>query len=71
MPFTPYLDPWVNSLFQDAQPLASCIYEGISTAEVPEIKAMRQARLELEDAYDPAVQGKALRTIGWRDFTPE
>ena len=71
MPFTPYLDPWVNSLFQDAQPLASGIYEGISTAEVPEIKAMRQARLELEDAYDPAVQGKALRTIGWRDFTPE
>ena len=30
MPFTPYLDPWVNSLFQDAQPLATGIFEGIS-----------------------------------------
>ena len=71
MPYTPYLDPWVNSLFQDAQPLASGIYEGISTAQVPEIKAMRQARLELEDAYDPDVDGKELRTLAWHHFTPE
>ena len=71
MPFTPYLDPWVNSLFQDAQPLASGIYEGISTAQVPEIKAMRQARLELEDAFDPEVDGKELRTLAWHHFTPE
>lgn len=71
MPFTPYLDPWVNSLFQDAQPLASGIFEGISTQQVPEVKAIRQARLELEDAYDPAVDGKHLRTLAWRDFTPE
>ncbi|MCB2413485.1 2-oxoacid:acceptor oxidoreductase family protein, partial [Demequina sp. TTPB684] len=58
MPFTPYLDPWVNSLFQDAQPLASGIYEGISAQHVAEVKAVRQARLELEDAYDPEVHGK-------------
>jgi pyruvate-ferredoxin/flavodoxin oxidoreductase len=69
MPFTPYLDPWVNSLFQDAQPLASGIYEGISTQQVAEVRAVRQARLELEDAYDPAVDGKELSTLSWHEFT--
>ncbi|NYI42024.1 2-oxoacid:acceptor oxidoreductase family protein [Demequina lutea] len=71
MPFTPYLDPWVNSLFQDAQPLASGIYEGISTAQVGEVRAVRQARLELEDAYDPEVDGKALSTLSWHHFTED
>ena len=27
-PFNPYNDPWVNSLFQDAPPLAKGIFEG-------------------------------------------
>src|SRR5660398_195169 len=44
MPFTSYLDPWVNSLFQDAQPLASGIYEGISTS--------RSARSRLSVRHD-------------------
>ncbi|HEY0119676.1 MAG TPA: 2-oxoacid:acceptor oxidoreductase family protein [Cellulomonas sp.] len=39
MPFTPYLDPWVNSLFQDAQPLAVGIYEGLASQLVPEVRA--------------------------------
>jgi len=69
MPFTPYLDPWVNSLFQDAQPLASGIYEGIATAQVGEVKAVRQARLELDDAFDPDVDGKAFNTLAWHHFT--
>ncbi|WP_291378781.1 2-oxoacid:acceptor oxidoreductase family protein [Demequina sp.] len=71
MPFTPYLDPWVNSLFQDAQPLASGIYEGISTQQVGEVKAVRQARLELEDAYDPDVHDKELQMLSWRGFTEQ
>src|SRR5690242_2993777 len=29
VPFSPYLDPWVNGLLQDAQPLAMGIYEGL------------------------------------------
>jgi len=69
MPFTPYLDPWVNSLFQDAQPLASGIYEGISTQQVAEVRAVRQARLELEDAYNPDVDDKDLSTLSWHGFT--
>ncbi len=71
MPFTPYLDPWVNSLFQDAQPLASGIYEGIATQHVLEVRAVRQARLELEDAYDPDVHGKDLATLSWRCLTED
>ncbi len=71
MPFTPYLDPWVNSLFQDAQPLAAGIYEGLSAKLVDEVRAVRQAKLELADAFDPAVDGKKLSTLAWRDFSSE
>ncbi len=69
MPFTPYLDPWVNSLFQDAQPLAGGIYEGISAQMVREIKALRTAKLELDDAYNPAIHDAELRLLSWRGFT--
>ena len=71
MPFTPYLDPWVNSLFQDAQPLATGIFEGVSAHAVPEVRALRQARLELDDAYDPAKHDKQLQMLHWRGFTPD
>ena len=71
MPFTPYLDPWVNSLFQDAQPLATGIFEGIASQLVPEVRALRQAQLELDDAYDPAVHDSELRLVSWRTFTPD
>src|SRR5665648_885170 len=71
MPFTPYLDPWVNSLFQDAQPLATGIFEGVSAHAVPEVRALRQARLELDDAYDPAKHDKQMQILHWRGFTPD
>jgi len=71
MPFTSYLDPWVNSLFQDAQPLATGIFEGVSAHAVPEVRALRQARLELDDAYDPAKHDKQLQMLHWRGFTPD
>ncbi len=41
VPFTPYLDPWVNGLFQDAQPLAVGIYEGLVSGLVAEVRALR------------------------------
>ena len=71
MPFTPYQDPWVNSLFQDAQPLASGIFEGLSSHAVPVVRALRTAQLELADAYDPAVHDAALRTLSWHEFTDD
>lgn len=71
MPFTPYLDPWVNSLFQDAQPLAAGIFEGLVSQTVPLVRALRTAALELADAYDASRHDAELRTLGWRDFTDD
>ena len=70
MPFNAYKDPWVNSLFQDAQPLAKGIFEGVSAQLVGDIRAIRQARLELEDAYDPA-QDAPLKMLQWQSFSPD
>ncbi len=70
-PFNCYSDPWVNSLFQDAQPLAKGIFEGISAQLVDDVRALRVARLELSDAYDPAKHEQALRYLSWEGFTQE
>ena len=71
VPFTPYLDPWVNGLFQDAQPLAVGIYEGLVSGLVAEVQALRTATLELAGKYDPAVHDAQLATLSWRDFSQE
>lgn len=68
-PFNCYNDPWVNSLFQDAQPLAKGIFEGLTAAAVDDMRALRMARLELDDAYDPEVHAKELRKLSWNQFT--
>ncbi|HYN28338.1 MAG TPA: 2-oxoacid:acceptor oxidoreductase family protein [Dermatophilaceae bacterium] len=71
MPYNSYIDPWVNSLFQDAQPLAKGIFEGISAQAVTDVRALRTARLELADAYEPATHDPLLQTLSWSGFTPE
>ena len=70
-PFNPYNDPWVNSLFQDAPAVAKGLFEGLAAAATDAIKARRIARLELDDAYDPAMHDKYFKTFSWGDFTPE
>ncbi|MBK7721926.1 MAG: 2-oxoacid:acceptor oxidoreductase family protein [Austwickia sp.] len=70
MPFNPYNDPWVNSLFQDAQPLAKGIFEGISSQLATDVKALRLAQLVLDDVYDPLVHDEQLRMLSWSNFTP-
>jgi len=70
-PFNCYNDPWVNSLFQDAQPLAKGIFEGISAHTAGDVRALRQARLELDDAYEPEKHEPALRHLSWNQFTPK
>jgi pyruvate-ferredoxin/flavodoxin oxidoreductase len=70
-PFNPYNDPWVNSLFQDAPAVAKGIFEGLTANVLDEVKALRIARLELDDAYDPAVHDRQFRTFGWQEFTPQ
>jgi pyruvate-ferredoxin/flavodoxin oxidoreductase len=69
MPYNSYIDPWVNSLFQDAQPLAKGIFEGISAQVTSDVRTLRLAQLELADAYDPAVHEKDLRMLSWEQFT--
>ena len=71
MPYNAFTDPWVNSLFQDAQALAKGIYEGLAAKAADLVKAVRVARLELEDAYDPAVHDRELATLDWSEFTDE
>ncbi|MFN2319218.1 MAG: 2-oxoacid:acceptor oxidoreductase family protein [Dermatophilaceae bacterium] len=71
IPFNNYLDPWVNSLFQDAQPLAKGIFEGLAAQHVSDVRALRVADLELRDAYDDGVHDKQLSRLGWGDFTAD
>jgi pyruvate-ferredoxin/flavodoxin oxidoreductase len=70
-PFNPYTDPWVNSLFQDAPALAKGIFEGLAAEAVDDIRALRIAKLDLDDDYDPQVHDKFFRTFAWAGFTPE
>ncbi|MDR2787592.1 MAG: 4Fe-4S binding protein, partial [Candidatus Accumulibacter sp.] len=70
-PFNAYNDPWVNSLFQDAQPLAKGIFEGVVAQSAPDLRAIRAARLELDDAYAPERHDKELRFLSWPQFTKE
>ena len=70
-PFNPYSDPWVNSLFQDSAPLAKGIFEGITAEAAPEFKALRTARLELEDAYHPATHDTFFKFFRWSQFTKD
>ena len=70
-PFNPYNDPWVNSLFQDTPAVAKGLFEGITAGAADDIKALRIARLELEDAYLPEVHDLYFRMFGWDKFTPQ
>jgi pyruvate-ferredoxin/flavodoxin oxidoreductase len=70
-PFNPYTDPWVNSLFQDSPALAKGIFEGLSAEAVEDFRALRIARLELDDAYDPQVHDRFFRLFAWAEFTPD
>ncbi len=68
-PYNCYNDPWVNSLFQDAQPLAKGIFEGLAAQLAGDVRALRLARLELEDSYRPEVHDAQLRYLSWEQFT--
>jgi pyruvate-ferredoxin/flavodoxin oxidoreductase len=70
-PFNPYNDPWVNSLFQDTPAVAKGIFEGLSAEVSGDIRALRIAKLELDDDYDPQVHDRFFKLFGWAQFTPE
>ncbi|MDY5588546.1 MAG: 2-oxoacid:acceptor oxidoreductase family protein [Arcanobacterium sp.] len=67
-PYNSYQEPWVNGLFQDAQPLAKGIFEGLASDLGSDVLAIRQARAILA--------GKPLTQIPtdqpeWKRFTDE
>lgn len=67
-PFNSYQEPWVNGLFQDAQPLAKGIFEGLAADLSDDVLALRQARAILA--------GTPLADIPqdppeWKSFTGE
>ncbi len=70
-PFNPYNDPWVNSLFQDTPAVAKGLFEGLSAEASDDIRALRIAKLELDDDYDPQVHDRFFELFGWTEFTPE
>jgi pyruvate-ferredoxin/flavodoxin oxidoreductase len=70
-PYNPYTDPWVNSLFQDAVPLAKGIFEGLCASAVKDFAALRTAKLDLEDHYNPEVHDKFFKYLQWDQFSAE
>ena len=70
-PANPYKDPWVNSLFQDTPAVAKGIFEGLCASAVDDYRAMRSARLDLEDQYQPDYHDKLYSCFNWHHFSAE
>ena len=70
-PVNPYKDPWVNSLFQDTPAVAKGIFEGLCATAVDDFTAIRTARLDLEDQYDPGHHDPLFRCFNWHHFSAE
>ncbi|MEN8179926.1 MAG: 2-oxoacid:acceptor oxidoreductase family protein [Pseudomonadota bacterium] len=70
-PYNPYSDPWVNSLFQDTAPVAKGIFEGLCASAVDDFAALRTAKLDLEDHYNPEMHDKFFQYFGWHQFSAE
>lgn len=70
-PSNPYKDPWVNSLFQDTPAVAKGIFEGICATAVEDFTALRTAKLDLEDLYDPKVHDTLFRCFNWHYFSED
>ena len=70
-PYNPYPFPWVNHLFQDAPSIAIGIFEGQMRKMADAFRAVREAELELADAYDPEAHESFFTAFDWQQFTDE
>ena len=70
-PSNPYKDPWVNSLFQDTPAVAKGIFEGFCATAVEDFTALRTAKLDLQDLYDPEIHDKLFRCFNWHHFSKD
>lgn len=67
-PYNSYQEPWVNGLFQDAQPLAKGIFEGLAADLASDVLAIRQAHALLDDTPWDSIPTTAPE---WRKFSEE
>ncbi len=70
-PANPYTDPWINSLFQDTPAVAKGVFEGLAAAAAGDYRALRTAKLDLEDHYNPEVHDRFFTFFDWQQFSPE
>ncbi len=70
-PSNPYNDPWVNSLFQDTPAVAKGLFEGEVANQLAQIKAIRSAKLDIDDLYDPQIHDKQLRYLEWTQLSAQ
>lgn len=70
-PYNPYPFPWSNHLFQDSPSVALGVFEGHMAKMAEGFKAVRMAKLELEDKYDVAEHDSFFTHFGWKDFSDE
>jgi len=70
-PYNPYPFPWVNHLFQDAPSIAIGIFEGQMRKMADAFRVVREAELELADAYDPEEHEAFFSAFDWQQFTDE
>ncbi|MDR2895549.1 MAG: 2-oxoacid:acceptor oxidoreductase family protein [Propionibacteriaceae bacterium] len=70
-PSTPFVQPWLNSLFQDAQASAVGVFEGVVSHYIPEVRAQRLAKLALDGATDLDEAAKTWSMLSWHDLTVE
>ncbi|MGR5294952.1 2-oxoacid:acceptor oxidoreductase family protein [Vibrio mediterranei] len=70
-PANPYNDPWVNSLFQDTPAVAKGLFEGEAANQLEQFKALRTAKLELEDMYDEEIHDRQLRYLEWSQLSDQ
>ena len=70
-PSNPYNDPWVNSLFQDTPAVAKGLFEGEVANQLEQIKALRSAKLDIDDMYEPECHDDQLRYLEWAHFSDQ
>ncbi|WP_375753944.1 2-oxoacid:acceptor oxidoreductase family protein [Vibrio sp. HN007] len=70
-PANPYNDPWINSLFQDTPALSKGLFEGEVANQLEQFKALRTAKLELEDMYDAEVHDNQMRYLEWTHLSDQ
>jgi pyruvate-ferredoxin/flavodoxin oxidoreductase len=70
-PSNPYKDPWVNSLFQDTPAVAKGIFEGLCATAVDDFSALRIAKLDLNDQYNPEMHDRLFRCFNWHHFSAD